>query len=82
MPDELRYHAVQETLTGASTAMATVTPSAPYRLIYELGNAFACQLELDPLLELVTQKCREVLEAEGAAILLLDASGEELYVTG
>jgi transcriptional regulator with GAF, ATPase, and Fis domain len=79
MPDELRYHAVQETLTGASTVMATVTPSAPYRLIYELDNAFACQLDLDPLLELVTQKCREVLEAEGAAILLLDSSGEELY---
>jgi len=59
--------------------MATVTPGALYRLIYELGNAFACQLELDALLELVTQKCREVLEAEGAAILLLDSSGEELY---
>jgi transcriptional regulator with GAF, ATPase, and Fis domain len=79
MPDELRYHVVQETLTGASTAMATATTSAPYRLIYELGNAFACQLELDALLGLVIQKCREVLEAEGAAILLLDSSGEELY---
>ena len=52
----------------------------PYRLIYEsLGNAFACQLELDPLLKLVTQKCREVLSAEGAAILMLDAQGEQLY---
>jgi transcriptional regulator with GAF, ATPase, and Fis domain len=79
MLGELRYHAVQETHTGASTAMATVTPSVPYRLIYELGNAFASQLELDPLLELVTHKCREVLEAEGAAILLLDPRGQELY---
>jgi transcriptional regulator with GAF, ATPase, and Fis domain len=76
---EFRYYAVQETPTGASTEMATTTPSIPYRLIYELGNAFACQLDLDPLLELVTQKCREVLEAEGAAILLLDPRREELY---
>ena len=59
--------------------MTTVTSSIPYRLIYELGNAFACQLDLDPLLELVTQKCREVLEAEGAAILLLDPQRDELY---
>jgi transcriptional regulator with GAF, ATPase, and Fis domain len=59
--------------------MATVSSSPPYRLIYELGNAFASQLDLDPLLELVTQKCREVLEAEGAAILLIDPQREELY---
>ena len=59
--------------------MATPTTSAPYRLIYELGNVFASQLELEPLLQLVTQKCREVLDAEGASILLLDASGNELY---
>jgi hypothetical protein len=36
--------------------MATVRANAPYRLIYELGNAFASQLDLDPLLELVTHK--------------------------
>jgi transcriptional regulator with GAF, ATPase, and Fis domain len=59
--------------------MANVTASIPYRLIYELGNAFACQLDLDLLLELVTQKCREALEAEGVAILLLDPQSEELY---
>jgi transcriptional regulator with GAF, ATPase, and Fis domain len=59
--------------------MERVTSNAPYRLIYELGNAFACQLELDPLLKLVTEKCREVLDAEGAAILLLDPQRQELY---
>ena len=62
-----------------SAAMSTTAPSIPYRLIYELGNAFAGQLELDPLLKLVTQKCREVLDAEGAAILLLDPERNELY---
>jgi transcriptional regulator with GAF, ATPase, and Fis domain len=79
MPGELRYHAVEETLASTSTAMATVAANAPYRLIYELGNAFACQLDLDPLLQLVTRKCREVLAAEGASILLLDPQGEELF---
>src|SRR5262249_21162387 len=59
--------------------MATPTTSAPYRLIYELGNVFASTLELEALLQLVTQKCREVLDAEGASILLLDAGGSELY---
>ena len=59
--------------------MATVTTTTPYRLIYELGNAFATQLDLDLLLELVTQKCREALEAEGVAILLIDPQRDELY---
>src|SRR6516165_2077167 len=59
--------------------MATPSTSAPYRLIYELGNLFASELELESLLQLVTQKCREVLDAEGASILLLDTNGSELY---
>jgi Nif-specific regulatory protein len=70
---------MEETSAGASMAMATVAQNPPYRLIYELGNAFACQLDLDSLLQLVTRKCREVLAAEGAAILLLDPKGEELF---
>jgi transcriptional regulator with GAF, ATPase, and Fis domain len=61
--------------------MPSTTSSAPppYRLIYELGNAFASEIALDPLLKLVTEKCREALEAEGVAILLLDLTGAELY---
>ena len=51
----------------------------PYRLIYELGNAFASRLELVPLIELVTRKCREVLDADGVAVMLLDAERKELY---
>ncbi|HEX4209609.1 MAG TPA: sigma 54-interacting transcriptional regulator [Candidatus Binataceae bacterium] len=77
--DYLRYDAATEALRSASTVMATASLNAPYRLIYELGNAFACQLDLDSLLQLVTHKCREVLAAEGAAILLLDPEGQELY---
>jgi transcriptional regulator with GAF, ATPase, and Fis domain len=77
--DQIRYHGVRATASDDAMTMAPASSNAPYRLIYELGNAFACQLELDPLLKLVTQKCREVLEAEGAAILLLDPEGNELY---
>jgi transcriptional regulator with GAF, ATPase, and Fis domain len=51
----------------------------PYRLIYELGNAFASRLELIPLIELVTSKCREVLDADGVSVMLLDAESRELY---
>jgi transcriptional regulator with GAF, ATPase, and Fis domain len=53
--------------------------SLPYRLIYELGNAFASRLELVPLIELVTSKCREVLDADGVAVMLHDAETQELY---
>ena len=49
------------------------------RLLYDLGCAFAAQLDLEELIALVVTKCREVLEAEGAAVLLLDADRHELY---
>jgi Nif-specific regulatory protein len=51
----------------------------PYRLIYELGNAFASRLELDDLLGLVVRKCREVFDAEGVSVLLLDHERDEFY---
>ena len=51
----------------------------PYRLIYELGNAFASRLELDDLIGLVVKKCREVFNAEGVSVLLLDEEREEFY---
>ncbi len=57
----------------------TAHDSAELRLLYELGCAFAARIDLDELSALVVQKCREVLNAEGAAILLLDAERHELY---
>jgi transcriptional regulator with GAF, ATPase, and Fis domain len=51
----------------------------PYRLIYELGNAFASRLERDDLLGLVVRKCREVFDAEGVSVLLLDHERDEFY---
>jgi Nif-specific regulatory protein len=53
--------------------------AARLRLLYELGNAFAARLELRELLPLVVDKCREVIGAEGAAVLLLDRDTDELY---
>jgi len=53
--------------------------SARLQHLYDLGCAFASRLELGELLPLVVEKCRELLEAEGAAVLLLDTDTDELY---
>ncbi len=53
--------------------------SARFRLLYDLGCAFAERIELDDLVPFVMAKCREVLEAMGAAVLLLDPERDELY---
>ncbi len=50
-----------------------------FRLLYELGCAFAARMELDELAPLVVNKCREVLETDGASIALLDPTQQELY---
>ena len=53
--------------------------AARFRLLYDLGCAFAARLELDALVALVIEECRRVLDAEGAAVLLLDPERRELY---
>jgi transcriptional regulator with GAF, ATPase, and Fis domain len=50
-----------------------------FALLHELGCAFAERIELNELLPLVVNKCREVLNAEGISILLLDPDRNELY---
>src|SRR5262249_16541308 len=47
-------------------------------LIYELGNMFAARLGLEELIPLVISKCREVLDAGGVSVLLLDGECDEL----
>src|SRR5258705_10852760 len=72
-------------LTARASASSFGRPVGPLddaarmRLLYELGNAFAARLELRELLPLVVDKCRDVIEAEGAAVLLLDHDADELY---
>ncbi len=50
-----------------------------FRLLYDLGCAFAARIEIDQLIPLVVTKCREALDAEGASVLLLDDDRKELY---
>jgi sigma-B regulation protein RsbU (phosphoserine phosphatase) len=59
--------------------MAVLEDRLQLRLLYELGNAFAARVELDELVGLVLVKCCEVLDAEAASVLLLDAARNELY---
>src|SRR5262249_56043750 len=54
--------------------------SARDTLTYELGNMFAARLGLEELIPLVISKCREVLEAGGVSVLLLDEERDELYI--
>ncbi len=58
---------------------AETDDSSRLRLLYDLGCAFAGRIELDELIPLVMSKVREVLDAEGASVLLLDEARNELY---
>jgi Nif-specific regulatory protein len=49
------------------------------RLLYEFSCAFAASTDLDELIPLVVERCRDALRAHGAAVLLLDAKTDELY---
>jgi transcriptional regulator with GAF, ATPase, and Fis domain len=59
--------------------MSDVSGEPRYRLLYELGCAFAARIEIEQLVPLVIAKCREALDAEGASVLLLDPQSNELY---
>src|SRR5208337_4610676 len=53
--------------------------STTFRLIYELGCAFATRIELEELIPFVIAKCRAILNAGGVSVLLLDPERDELY---
>jgi putative methionine-R-sulfoxide reductase with GAF domain len=52
---------------------------SPLRLAYEIGRAFAEKSQLDELVPFAIARCREVLDAEGVAVLLYDHETDELY---
>ena len=54
---------------------------APERaqLLYDLGCAFAEQLELDELVGSIIRRCRDAFSAEGTAVLLLEEHSNELF---
>jgi transcriptional regulator with GAF, ATPase, and Fis domain len=53
--------------------------SAREKMVYELGNMFTAHLGLEELILLVISKCREILNAGGVSVLLLDEERDELY---
>ncbi len=59
--------------------MRSSSDNATFRLIYELGCAFATRIELDELIPFVIARCREILNAEGISVLILDPDRDELY---
>jgi Nif-specific regulatory protein len=59
--------------------MSEVSGEERYRLLYDLGCAFTAHIEIDQLIPLVIAKCREVLDAEGASVMLFDPEKNDLY---
>jgi transcriptional regulator with GAF, ATPase, and Fis domain len=59
--------------------MAGEAQDARSHLLYDLGCAFTARIELNELLPFIIEKCREVLAAEGVAVLLLDRARNEFY---
>jgi Nif-specific regulatory protein len=73
-------HLVARSSVGGVHPSGVATPRpSQLLLLYELGCAFAGQIELDELIPLVIDKCRDVLDAEGGSVLLLCESGESLF---
>ena len=64
---------VPASITGGSGDTAWL------RKVYELGKAFAERLEFEDLIPFVLARCREVLNAEGVAVLFIDDQHNELY---
>jgi Nif-specific regulatory protein len=64
---------------GFAEASKAADRADRFALLYELGCAFAARIELDELIPLIVAKCREVLNAEGISVLLLDPERNELY---
>jgi transcriptional regulator with GAF, ATPase, and Fis domain len=63
----------------STTAGGFASDIAWLRRVYELGTAFVERLELDDLIPFVLARCREVLNAEGVAVLFIDEERNELY---
>jgi hypothetical protein len=50
-----------------------------YRILFELGLAFAAQSDLDELVQTIVERSLTVFDAEGFSLLLHDATTDELY---
>jgi len=54
-------------------------PADRLQLLYEVAHSVTTFTDLDPLLRHATQRVRELLEAEGCAVLLLDEERRRLF---
>jgi len=63
----------------ALQASLVTTAADRLHLLYDVNRRLATFTELDELLRYATRRTREVLDAEGCAILLLDAVRREFY---
>ncbi|HZP44874.1 MAG TPA: sigma 54-interacting transcriptional regulator [Candidatus Binataceae bacterium] len=59
--------------------MSLEADTARYRLLYDLGCAFAARIDLDELIPFIIKECRDALKAEGVSVLLLDRERGEFY---
>ena len=59
--------------------MGESAEAARFRLLYDLGCAFAAKTDLGELIRFVIERCREALNAEAASVLLLNPEETELY---
>jgi len=59
--------------------MGESADAARFRLLYDLGCAFAAKTDLGELIPFVMERCREALNAEAASVLLLTPEGSDLY---
>ena len=54
-------------------------PADRLQLLYDVAHSVTTFTDLDPLLRFATQRARELLEAEGCAVLLLDEQRRRLF---
>ncbi len=62
-----------------SVAAMPEIPAAQLELLYEVSRSLHARIELQDLLPFVVEKTKELLDAEGCSVILLDETGRELY---
>src|SRR5512140_1175399 len=59
--------------------MSTSISTQQLELLYDVSRSLHGLIELDELMPVVVDKTKELLDAEGCSVILLDETGRELY---
>ncbi|HVM95215.1 MAG TPA: sigma 54-interacting transcriptional regulator [Candidatus Acidoferrales bacterium] len=59
--------------------MSTLISTEQLELLYDVSRSLHGLIELDELMPVVVEKTKELLDAEGCSVILLDETGRELY---